>query len=252
MRPLDCLEVYEDAELYDQEFASRDHEIPFYRDWALSTGGPVLELACGTGRLTLPIAVAGLEIVGVDVSPSMIERARLHAAQAGLDVQWYVQDVRHLDLGRRFRLAFMATNALQHLHDHDSLLAFFARARDHLEPDGVLLVDVFNPSVAKLARPPGPPRLHKELTLPDGRVVQVLVDGQYRADTQILRFGLEYRCGTRVLATKDVTMRCLFPEELLGLCRMAGWKVVERFGDYDRSPFTAASPKQILVCRPAA
>ena len=250
MIPLDCLSLYEDADLYDQEFRDRVHEIPFYRSRAIASGGPVLELACGSGRLTLPIAQAGIEIVGVDVSAPMIERARLRASSAKVNIEWHVQDVRKLDIPRRFRFAFIATNALQHLHDHESLVAFFESAHRHLEPDGLLVLDVFNPSVEKLARELGNPYPHKAFTLDDGRNITVEADSEYLRDTQILHFVLKYRHGGEVTLVKDVRMRCFFPQELLALSRMGGFDVVERLGDYDGSAFSARSPKQILICRP--
>jgi SAM-dependent methyltransferase len=241
--------LYEDAWFYDQEFRDRVHEIPFYRRHAAASGGPVLELACGTGRLSVPIAATGIEVVGVDVSAPMLERARHRAAEARLDIQWHEQDVRSMDLGRSFRFAFMAANALQHLHDVESILAFFRRARLHLVRDGLLGIDVFNPDMDKLARKLGAARSHKAFTLDDGRHVRVEVDSEYFSDSQILHFVLTYRAGEEVFLVKDVRMRCFFPEELVALCRMGGFDVVERFGEFDGSPFRANSPKQILLCR---
>lgn len=249
MKPLDCIPLYEDAAFYDAEFAERAHEIPFYVECALRAGGPVLELACGTGRLTLPIAAAGVQIVGVDLVPSMIERARKKAATVGLAVEWHVADVRALSLGRSFRMAFIATNALQHLQDAESLEAFFLRVREHVDPGGQLIVDVFNPSVQKLSPSIEARHAHKTFVLSDGRPVEVDVGSEYLSDRQLLHFELKYRVDGRIVRTKDVRMRCIFPEELLALCRAGGFEPVERFGDYDQSPFHAESPQQIVVCR---
>jgi SAM-dependent methyltransferase len=247
--PLDCLPVYQDAELYDQEFKDRVHEIPFYRERALASAGPVLELACGSGRITVPLAQAGVPIEGVDVSAPMIDRARRRAIDARVAIAWHLQDVRHLKLERRFAMAFMATNALQHLQDLDSIVAFFERIRMHLQPEGGLILDVFNPDLPKLLRKRGAPYVHKEFTLDDGRRLQVQADSEYLRDVQILHFVLTYRHEGNVIASKEVRMRCYFPQELLALCRLGGFQVVERFGDYDQRPFLAGSPKQILVCR---
>jgi SAM-dependent methyltransferase len=247
MKPLAGLEIYDDAELYDQEFASRTKEIPFYVRQARLSGGPVLEVACGTGRLTLPIAAEKIPITGIDVSPAMLARAREKSAA----IDWQLQDARAMNLGKQFALIFMATNALQHLHDQDSIMAFLNRARSHLRPGGFLILDVFNPSLQKLARPLGSPRNHKTFSLVDGRRVEVTSDSEYFRDSQILHFILTYRHEGRVIHTKDVRMRCFFPEELLALCRLGGFTVSKRFGDYDERPFECDSPQQILVCREA-
>lgn len=242
--------IYEDAWLYDQEFRDRARDVAFFRNLATTIGGPVLELACGTGRISQPIAEARLEVVGVDVSEPMLERARARARDAGVGIEYLLGDVRTFDIGRRFRLAFIAANALQHLHDVRSLLAFFDRARAHLHEEGTLALDVFQPDLGKLARASDSVRPHKTFALDDGRVVQVDLTGAYLRDVQILRFVLTYRCEGTVLRTKDVRMRCFFPEELLALCRLAGFEVMRRIGDYDGSAFTSTSPKQILLCRP--
>jgi 2-polyprenyl-3-methyl-5-hydroxy-6-metoxy-1,4-benzoquinol methylase len=85
---LDCLALYEDAAFYDAEFAGRDHEIPFYLHWSAKIGAPILEVACGSGRLTLPIAEQGLEVVGLDLSAPMLARARDKSAARGRAVEW--------------------------------------------------------------------------------------------------------------------------------------------------------------------
>jgi SAM-dependent methyltransferase len=250
MTPIDCLELYEDAEFYDEEFAERLHEIPFYRRRAIDSFGPVLEVACGTGRITLPLAAEGVSISGLDASPSMIQRAKEKARTAGLTIKWYVQDVRAMALNDRFSLIFIATNALQHLHDLTSVNEFFSQAHKYLRPDGQLIIDVFNPSISKLARTFGMPHLHKTFLLQDGRRVDVEVDSEYLPADQILHFVLTYHSRNEIIRRKDVRMRCFFPEELIALCKMGGFDVVERFGDYDESSFKATSPKQLLVCRP--
>ncbi|WP_100839255.1 class I SAM-dependent methyltransferase [Kitasatospora fiedleri] len=251
MKPLQDLAVYDDADFYDREFATRTHDVPFFLDRAVRAGGPVLEVACGTGRLTLPIARAGVDITGLDVMPSMLARARRRSAAEHLPVTWLEQDCRDIRTDRRFALVFSATNAMQHLHDLDSVLAFLTSARDVLRPDGTLLLDVFNPAPAKLSRLPDAPYHHKSVTDLDGTALDVRAATGYDAATQVLHFTLDYlREGERV-RTKKVSMRCFFPEELLALCRLAGLDVTDRHGDYDASPFTSTSPKQILLCRPA-
>jgi SAM-dependent methyltransferase len=250
VKPIDCLPLYEDALLYDQEFCERNHEIPFYLRQAEVSAGQVLEIGCGTGRLTLPIAAAGKEIAGVDASAAMIAQARRKALAANLAVDWYVQDARSMELNRRFSLAFIATNALQHLEDLRSVLAFFSRIRTHLRPDGLLIIDVFNPSIAKLSRNLGAPHWHKSFSLLDGRHVEVEADSEYISDAQVLHFILTYRHQRQIIHTKDVRMRCFFPEEFLALCHLGGFDVVKRFGDYDETPFRASSPKQLVICRP--
>lgn len=251
MIPLDCLPIYEDAEFYDLEFAERSHEIPYFSALAAQAKGPVLEVACGTGRITLPIAKQGVDITGLDVSPTMIARARQNGAMTGLPVVWIQQDCRDMLPGRSFNLIFSATNAMQHLLDIDSACAFLRSARAALQPGGRLVIDVFNPSLKKLIKTPADRHVLKTISNGEAGSITVEVSSHYHADLQILHFDLFYLRGGQVERTKHVNMRVYFPQELLALCRLSGLRVVERHGDYDSSPFTGCSPKQILNCEAA-
>ncbi len=250
--PDDVLALYEDAEFYDWEFADRDRELPLFRRLAREADGPVLEVGCGTGRLTLPIAADGVDICGLDVSAPMLARARTKAAAAGLEVRWIEDDCRALPPAPAYALIFSATNAMQHLLDIDAVLAFLTAARRALRPRGRLVIDVSNPDVAKLARGPTARYVHKTFRTPAGSLVTVEAASGYRDLQQILWFDLIYREQGEVTRTKHVEMRCFFPQELLALCAIAGLQVVERFGGYAGEPLAPGSAKQILVCEAAA
>jgi SAM-dependent methyltransferase len=252
MKPLAGMDVYDDAEFYDQEFADRGHEIPFYLKHAKLTGGPVLEVACGTGRITLPMARAGIEVVGLDVSRPMLERARRKAEAEHLAVTWLEQDCRHIQVAQTFALIFSATNAMQHLHDLNSVNAFLTSAKQALRPGGTLILDVFNPNPAKLTRTAATRYHHKTIVDADGNEIRVEASSEYHSATQILGFTLFYLRAGELTRTKQVQMRCFFPEELMGLCHFNGLEVVQRFGNYDETPFGNNSPKQILLCRNAS
>jgi SAM-dependent methyltransferase len=252
MKPLDCMDIYEDAAFYDQEFASRGHEIPFFLEQAKLAGGPVLEVACGTGRITLPIGRAGIDITGLDISRPMLDRARRKAEAERLALTWWERDCRHIDADRSFSLIFSATNAMQHLHDFDSVNAFLSSAKRALRPGGTLILDVFNPNVAKLARTAATRYHHKSIVDATGSELRVEAATQYDAASQILGFTLFYLCDGKVIRTKKVSMRCFFPEELMALCRFNGLEVGRRCGNYDETSFSTNSPKQILFCHNAS
>ena len=251
MKPLDCFDIYEDAKFYDLEFAQRDIEIPFYVKQARLAGEPVLEVACGTGRLTLALARAGIEITGLDISRPMLECARRKAAAELLIVNWLERDCREINIERQFALIFSATNAMQHLQDLDSVNAFLTSAKNALRPGGTLILDVFNPVPSKLARTAATRYHHKTITEAEGRELRVEAATQYDSASQILGFTLFYLRDGQLVRTKNVNMRCFFPEELMALCHFNGLEVVQRYGNYDELPFTSNSPKQILLCRDA-
>jgi 2-polyprenyl-3-methyl-5-hydroxy-6-metoxy-1,4-benzoquinol methylase len=249
MKPLDCLDVYADAEFYEQEFATRGHEIPFFLQQAELSKGPVLEVACGTGRITLPIARAGIEITGLDVSRPMLDLARRKAEAENLAVTWIEQDCRQINCTQSFALIFSATNAMQHLCDLDSVNAFLTSARHALRSGGTLIIDVFNPNPAKLARSAETRYHHKLITDASGKQICVEATSEYYSAAQILAINLYYLRDGVLAKTKKVNMRCFYPEELLALCHFNGLEITRRYGDYDMGSFTNNSPKQILVCQ---
>ena len=106
----DNLEEFADPANYDIEDSS-DTGVAFYGNLAQETGGPVLELACGTGRVSIPIARLGFAVTGLDIVPGMLARAR--AKSEGLDTRWLEGDARDFNLSETFRLIFLTGNAFQ-------------------------------------------------------------------------------------------------------------------------------------------
>ena len=122
------LEELSDPANYDMEDAS-DTGIAFYTALAQETGSPVLEIACGTGRVSIPIARLGFSVTGLDIVPGMIERAR--SKSVGLPMRWIVGDARTFDLSEQFRLIFLTGNAFQAFltnADQEALSATCVRA----------------------------------------------------------------------------------------------------------------------------
>jgi hypothetical protein len=110
-------------------------------------------------------------------------------------------------------------------------------------------LDVFNPDPVKLARSPAECYLHKTIATSDGQTIRVETTSEYHAASQVLHFDLFYLRDGELIRTKQVNMRCYFPEELLALCRFNSLEIVGRFGDYTENLFSSKSPKQILMCR---
>lgn len=147
-------DFYEYPELYDALLPVGAH-LQFYLDLARQNPGGVLELACGTGQLAVPIAAADLPIIGLDRSPAMLAAAKSRAAAAGASVEFVEGDMRGFDLGRQFNCTFIARNSMLHLSSTEDLVATFATVRRHLSPGGVFAFDIFNPDLKILAMPKG-------------------------------------------------------------------------------------------------
>src|SRR6187551_3241538 len=124
----------------------------FYRELARESGGPVVEVGCGTGRVLLPIAALGIPCVGVDPSPAML--AVLRAKNPPPTVELVEGRMQTFELGgRRFPLVTAPFRVFQHLLDVEAQLAALANVRRHLAPGGAFALDVFDPKLAVLAAP---------------------------------------------------------------------------------------------------
>jgi SAM-dependent methyltransferase len=215
----------------------------------------VLELACGTGRLTIPISQSGVEIVGLDIAPSMLAHARAKAEAAGVKIQFVEGDCRSFDLGRKFALIFMAFNSMQHLHDYESLAALFRNVRKHLAGDGRFIFDVFNPKVEILARARGDRRLEREYQDPDGKGKMAFeYSSTYDDAAQVSHIQCYFvrrgPSGEELdVRVEQLHLRSFFPQELDLLWRSQGFEVVAKFGNFERKPFASGDPKQVVVCR---
>jgi len=248
----DGSEVYWDGAHYDADNALAQADLPFYLKEAEKAKGPVLELACGTGRLTIPMARAGINITGVDISSPMLSRAREKAAISGCKIPFIRSDIRSFSVNRKFKLIFIPFNSLQHLHDRISLERFFYRVKAHLAGGGRFILDVFNPNPYYLVRDPQeliPIAHYKD---PSGRDILVNESYFYDRASQAARPVWHYKLGRRGMGSKKLNMRCFFPLELEMLLHYNGFAINAKYGDFDRSPFHGDSPKQILVCSAAA
>ena len=140
---IDNLEEYADPEIYDLENQEFGPDGSFFLDFAKRLEGPVLELGCGTGRVTIPLAQNGVDITGLDVVPAMIERAKQKAGE--LPIQWITDDARFFRLERSLRLIFEIGSVFQHVLTRSDQEAFLARVREHLENDGRFIVGIMFP-----------------------------------------------------------------------------------------------------------
>jgi SAM-dependent methyltransferase len=136
------------AGFYDPWSRSVVEDVGFYVDHALASGGPVVELAVGTGRIAVPIAEAGIRVIGVDSSPAMLEVARAAVGRAEVDelVDFRLGDLRDPPVRERVPLVICPFRSLLHLETEGEKLRALRAARELLEPGGRFVFDVFSPS----------------------------------------------------------------------------------------------------------
>jgi SAM-dependent methyltransferase len=133
------------ARLYDPWSASVVEDIEFYLDRARRSGGPVVELGVGTGRLAIPIAADGIEVIGIDSSEGMLEVARERAALAGVTLDLRYGDFRHPPVEGPVPLVTIPFRSLLHMQSDDDRRAVLRAAHGLLAAEGMLVFDVFTP-----------------------------------------------------------------------------------------------------------
>jgi len=245
-------DFYDHPDLYDALLPVGGH-LPFYLDLARQQSGTVLELACGTGQLAVPIAMEGHPTVAIDRSAAMLNVAVRRASAESAPATFVQADMRRFALARRFDLIVVARNSLLHLLSTADLLATLTAVRDHLAPGGVFAFDIFNPSVAMLASDASKRLLVMEVATAAFGLVTVDATHAYDSSTQV-------NDGRWYISTPErrdawivpMVLRSIFPQELPLLVSAAGLELVERFGEVSRAPFGSRSRVQACVCRRAA
>jgi SAM-dependent methyltransferase len=239
--------LYDFAELYDAIVPPGPCE-GFYLAEARRARGPVLELACGTGRLTLPLARDGHDVTGLDASPRMLAAAAAKAQAAGLSPRLTLGDMRGFDLRRRFGLVVIACNSLAHLTETEEALACLRAARRHLLPGGTLAFDVVMPGPALLAAEGGWRRLDHGPN--PASAIEAEEKASYDPVTQLRTARWRIRPPGQGPVEAAFALRLFFPRELPALLRLAGFEPVALHGDFARQALSPWSLSQVCLARP--
>lgn len=255
---------YEDAgslfvEAYDAFYGSPPPQIAgdiaFYDGLARQTGGPALELACGTGRIALALVAAGLDVTGVDRSDGMLTTARHKVAGLPASVRERLtlvdQDMCELSLSRRFGLIFVAFRSFQHLLTIDLQKRCLAAIRHHLDPNGRLALHLFDPRLDLLVDDKSPaPKLSGIHPVTGRRYVGEMLRTRLDHLAQVRRDLWRYReigADGEVLAedAREMALRWTYRWELHHLLTLSGFMVEAEYSDFAGS--APAYGKELIV-----
>lgn len=199
----------------------------------LAGGGAALELAIGTGRIAVPLAARGVRVAGVDLSPDMVAQLR----RKSTEIPVAIGDMTTTRINGSFTLVYLIRNTILNLTAQDAQVACFANAAAHLEPGGCFVVESVVPNTSPL----------EVFDLSDAHVG---VD-EYDADTQRL-VSHHFRLRDGQWSRLSVPFRAVSPAELDLMARMAGMRLRERWSDWTRDPFAAASRSHVSVWEKAS
>ena len=249
IRETEIYHIYRDGSIYDLLWVEPRTDLEFWLNQAKEHGDPVLELACGTGRVATELAGQGLRVTGLDNSPAMLDAARRKSAAKNVVVQWVAADMRDFELAELFRLIILPNNTICHLLSLQDFEACLSCVKKHLAPRGRFVVDVFSPKMEKLLEVPGERSLFAEYDDPDRRGRVVITETYvYEPDTQIKRITTHHAVPGQQETEGKLDMRMYFPQELDALMKYNGFAIDAKYGTYDRTPFDSQSEKQLMVC----
>lgn len=251
------------ARFYDLDTSDlATHDLAFYRRYAALSGGPILELACGTGRITIPLANAGYVVHGLDLSHSMLEilseKIRTLAPAVRGRITVTQGDMADFDLGRRFATVIVPFRAFQALTSYDQQRGCLLSVRRHLVPGGRFILDVFMPH----------PRILGSWECPHERVDWVARDPKtgetitrrsrrrrIDVERQIiypeLIFEVVAKDGTTRTFSDQLALRFFYPYQMQTLLLTHGFRIDEEWGDYHRGEL-GYGPEQVFVCTATA
>jgi SAM-dependent methyltransferase len=245
------------AELYDLFYEDFDEDIEMYLGFAERTGGSILEIGSGTGRVALALAEAGRAVVGLELSEAMRAVAQRKADRAQLTdrVEFLAGDMRRFQLDQHFGLIIVPLNTFLHNLTLDDQLATLACCKKHLRPGGLLVVDCFNPDPAHAE---DDRRLIVQRTITDrdtGQTALLLLSRatDWNQQLQEITYFIDRsdEQGRLQRAVLPAVFRFIFRNELHLLLKLGGFDLKDVYGSYALDPFEAGSDKLIGVATPA-
>lgn len=245
------------ASRYDDDYAELigEKDVAFYRRMALETGGPVLEMGCGTGRVLLPVARAGVQAWGMDCSVAMLEQLSARLALEPPEVRGRVTlkqgDIRETRLGRRFRFIFAAGNVLHSFLERREQRAWLRNVRRHLAPGGVFCFDVFQFDYRRLSAPADwvndVDRVDAATEHRMRRFCRIEQEPEFQRFRVEMRLLTEDREGRTVSdETSTIMQRWFTRGELENLLDLERFEITNYWGNFERDEFGRGSPGQIV------
>ncbi|MGZ5383925.1 MAG: class I SAM-dependent DNA methyltransferase [Acidimicrobiia bacterium] len=229
------------ADLYDSLYDEMDSGPAIEVLSDLAAEGPVLELGIGTGRLALPLTRCNVEVDGIDASSEMVQSLR--GKPGGNELEVTVGDFADFDLPKTYRLVFVAFNTFFSLRSQAEQVSCFKAVARHLAAGGAFVIETFVPDVARFSR-------QQRVKVSEIAMDKVIIDVTHHdpvSQRVVSQKVLITENGIRLL---PVLARYAYPAELDLMALLAGLQLEERWGDWDRAPFSAGSDKHVSVYRP--
>lgn len=243
--------LYQEPGFYDDQYLGYREDVPHYQRLAHDSGGPVLELGAGTGRLSVALAAAGHSVVGVEQSAAMLEHGWKRVETEGMAhlVRLQHGDMRQLELGEKFPLIIAAFNTLMHLYTLPDQDAALTAAAEHLAPGGTFAFDLFQPRFG----PQGILRREAEWDHVGGEHAELFLVQNHDPLAQIIesRYLLDVTGSDGLVRRRSTSLRQRYYTrfEMERALRQAGFRTVKLYGDFERRPLSENSRYMVGLAR---
>ncbi|MBY0281940.1 MAG: class I SAM-dependent methyltransferase [Alphaproteobacteria bacterium] len=240
------LEEYQNPLIYDQEYGSFEPDGPFYLNLAKKYKDSVLEIGCGTGRITIPIAHIGAKITGLDISAPMLEQATKKAKN--LNIEWILKDCQDFSLKKKFSFIFMAGNAFQALLNLQAQEKFIKCVRHHLKTEGLFVFDTRNLFPEKFSSPPKEPEYWHSFKDQQGIKVDVYGWYTYNPLSQIATFYTIRKWPDHSQNT-TISLKYTYLHELKALLSREGFEIINVFSYFKGQLWNHESERIVIISR---
>jgi len=233
---------YTEPLIYDAEYGSYQGDFELFLN--LIDQGKVLDLACGTGRLTIPLALRDFKVTGLDESEAMLSRAREKSMY--LDINWKKGDISDFAFGESFDLITMAGNSFQTLLTNKDQALMLRCVKKHLKLSGIFAFDTRNPKLADLQSTSDFEHWHSFKDFA-GESVKVYGKQKYNPDQQVVTYTTKRVWGDHETLT-EIKLRYTAVNDLKDTLHKTGFKLTNLYGDYKRNTYSDNALSIIVVC----
>ena len=246
------------ADWYDIFYSGADPaELNFYQGICKAIQGPILEIGVGTGRVSLPLAQAGMEIVGIDLFKPMLkvaQRKALAVAPLKGSLNLIQADMRNFDLQRQFPIVIMPARTLLLATTEEEQLRTLCCAANHLTSGGTMAFNLFYPDPEMLAEDPEEEFLLEVVEKPEGGRYVLTAKNHFDTVTQLnhgtqIAEELDQNGNSLRRQELDVLVRYLHPEQVINLCDLVGLEILEMWGDFEGHELNENSEEIVVLAR---
>ncbi|WP_313804991.1 class I SAM-dependent methyltransferase [Cytobacillus sp.] len=250
----DNFEEYDDPKGYDSENEMYKEDIPFLMKWAAKTDGIIIDLACGTGRVTIPLANKGYKLIGVDIHKGMLAEAKRKAENLHLPIEWIEQDCTNLHLNIKSNLIYTVGNSFQHFLSNKEQDGLLESVNRHLKLGGIFIFGTRFPSVEELLQPSTEEYWKTYIDKETKNTVDVYTISDYDPLAQVQHYitiRREKNIEGLMIGEKktNIRLRYVFPREMERLLSAHGFEIVSVYQDWNKTPITAKSTEMVYVCK---